>query len=365
MNKTVNKTIKAVIVGAALLTLPACAPLEWIKDKMGMGKTVEAPAKPAKKTTTASADTETVLLSIDGEPALTKGEYDKYLTQMMQSNPYFRSVGPDALPEDVKRKVLDRILETRLIVKKAKGLGVDGREEYKKAYDETVKLVEDSLLVQFYEKDVLDQVSVTDDEVRSEFDTNKERYVKVAGAVEVAGVRFEDKNDADTFYDKAAKAPAQFESLAKAEQKGTFKELGRVSQDPRQMAASDIPMTVRSAALTMTNIPGIQTVKDGDTRWVIKVHGKTDSEYFAFDEIKTQLEVVVRSNKFRNKLEARTRQLRDEFTVDVNEDFFKKAVPQAMMAQNGQGNVITIPVDQLPIRKIDQSAAEEAEVTTA
>ena len=118
----------------------------------------------------------------------------------------------------------------------------------------------------------------------------------------------------------------------------------------------------------MTKVPGIQTVKDGDNRWIIQVHDKTDSEYFAFDEIKSQLEVVVRSNKFRNKLEARTRQLRDEFTVDVNEDFFKKAAPQpqAMMADNSEGNqnVVRIPIDQLPIKKIDKSSAD-AEVTTA
>ena len=189
---------------------------------------------------------------------------------------------------------------------------------------------------------------MSDGEVRSDYDANKEQYIKVAGGTQVKGTKFTDKAAADSFYDDVTKNVNEFETLAKANDKGEFQDFGLVSEDPRTLIHSTVPAAVREAALAVKKDPSVEKVTEGDQFWVIHVSDKKETQHFAFDEIKEQLQTKVRSKKFADELESRLKALRDEFTIDINNTYFTPTQ-----------KVVRLPIDQLPIRKIQQEEKKE------
>ncbi len=327
MNRSLRGSV-VVLSGAALLFLSGCAPYNFVKEKL-FGK--EEAQKETKSYTSASAGPN--LLNINGEAALSKGEFDKYLTQLVQSNRYFQSLGVAGLPGEVKRKVFDRLVQQRLIVKKAEKMGLDDQDAFKKSFAETQKLIKESLLVQMYEKDILADVSVEGQEVASEYEKNKSRYVKVAGGVLIEAISFKDSSDADFFYERVNNNADNFVALAKIEARGEFRDFNRVSSVVFGQQAAQVPAAIRSAAMQVASFPGIKKVKDTDKIWVMRASDKKATVYFTLEEIKSQLEMIVRANKFKEALDVKLKALREEFTVDVNEDLFKKMYIPALASK--------------------------------
>lgn len=350
MKKQITTIAQYVLGGAVILTLSGCAPWDMIKEKLGMSEkkaeevALESPTTQLPK----EVKGDVALLSIDGKPILEKAEFENFLTQFANSNEFFRSLGAENIPAEIKRKIFDKVVQNKLIAYKAKQMGIPAQDEFKKTYDETVKLVTESLLVQFYEKDFLEKVAVSATEVRSNYDENKEQYIKVAGGVNVKGLKFTDKKIADGFYDSVKKDMSGFDAKAKAHEKGDFQDFGLVSQDPRAAVHSAVPSGVREEAFKGKKVEDVALAVDGDNYWVIQMSDRKESQHFAFDEIKEQLETIVRSAKFKKELEEHLNDLRGEFTLDINNEYFAETQ-----------KVVQLPIDQLPIRKIDEVETEE------
>jgi len=60
--------------------------------------------------------------------------------------------------------------------------------------------------------------------------------------------------------------------------------------------------------------------------------------------------MIVKANKFRGHLDDELKQLRREFTVDINEEFFKSG--PGMTGAQQQPNVTRLSIDDLPIKKM-------------
>ena len=141
------------------------------------------------------------------------------------------------------------------------------------------------------------------------------------------GVRFEDKEKASAFFDSVKGKQNEFAKLAEKADGGEFKDFGRVSKEPAKggFAMSDVPSQVKDKALSLKKFPAVEKIDAGKNVWVIRASDKKETEYFNLDEIKPQLEVMLKNNKFREEIEKQVKDLRKDFTIDVNEDFFKEA----------------------------------------
>jgi peptidyl-prolyl cis-trans isomerase C len=270
-----------------------------------------------------------VLLNIDGKPVLKESDFDKHLTQMLQVNPYFRGAGVDSLPMAIKRKFFDELVKQELILAWADKNRIEDDAEFIKSFAEMKALVKRSLLVQRFESKIFEDISVSDNEVKDHFNQNKEKFVKEPGGVLISGIKFEDEEKADSFLDKAkGKKSDDFIALAQKDKDGKFKDFGRVSKEKKGIEGADIPNSVKDRAFSLKNFPAIDKVKVGKNFWVIHASDKKEAEVFDFDEVKPQLEVMLRNNKFREELDKHIKELKGEFTIDVNEDFFKDNAPK-------------------------------------
>jgi peptidyl-prolyl cis-trans isomerase C len=327
MNKQVKVLIKGSTFVIVLAALPGCNLLEKF---MGKGKQeVAAPQEENKtvdtKPQTAQREEQTgpVLLTINGKKVLQESEFVKSLTQMLQANPYLRGAGIDSLPASIKKKFFDELVKQKVIIENAQKSNLFESADFKKAYAEMMGLVQDSMTVQFFEKEVFDTIKVSDSEVEEHYNKNKEQFVKVAGGVLVAGVKFDSAEAATAFYNKVKDNPGDFENMAKDEKDGKFKSFGRISKETKDFSASLIPAPVKDAVFALSSYPAVKQVKSGKEHWVVVASDKKETEFFDLDEIKPQIRGMLKNNKFKEELDKKLHDIKGHMNITINEDYFK------------------------------------------
>lgn len=277
-------------------------------------------------------DASTILLKVDGKTAITEKEFNKHLNQMLQMNPYFRGASADSLPVQLKRKFFGELIKQKIILAWAEKNGLDQDSQFIKSFKEMQKLVRDSLLVQIFEKQLFDKISLDANEIENYFKNNKDKFVKEQGGVLSEGIKFDSEEKAKEFYEKAkGKTLEQFTELAKKENEENFQDFGRVSDAaPQQqqnfmMMMNQPPAEIKRKAKSIKNFPTIDIVKVGkDAWWVVYFADKKEDIYLEFDEVAPQIEMMLKQNKFKDAVEKRVGDLKGEFTLDVNEEFFKE-----------------------------------------
>ncbi|MBU4270139.1 hypothetical protein KJ644_02195 [Candidatus Dependentiae bacterium] len=269
-----------------------------------------------------------VLLNVDGKQAISEDDFNKHLAQMLQANPYFRGASAESLPKELKRKFFDELVKQELIIAWANKNNVDADAEFQKNYEELKKLVRRSLLVQAYEKKLFEGVDVTDADIKNHFDKNKDKFVKDQGGVLVEGVEFTNDADALLFLNKVSVKESDFKKMAKLSFEKSYKSFNRVAEKQSAEYSVSIPKEIKEKVLALTKYPSIIKVAVNGKVWVIHAFDKKDTVYFDLNEIKDQLKEMLKMNKFRDILNENVDKLRKEFTLDINEDYFKEAVSQ-------------------------------------
>ncbi len=269
-----------------------------------------------------------VLLSIDGKPVLKESDYKEYLTQILQASPYFRGVNVDMLPADMKQRLFYDLVNQEVILAWADKNNVEDTPEYQQEFEKIKTLLRRSLLMQQFEKKIFDKISVSDSDVKDEFEKNKKtRYVKAFGGVVVKGIKFENEDKANAFFDKVknVKNTNEFASLAKKENAANFKDWGRVDRNPRDMMNySEIPAVIRAKVFSFKNYPAVEKIKIGNTIWVVHASDKKDDIYYDFDEIKPQIEMMLKRTKFKEKFDEKVKELKKDFVLEINDNYFKR-----------------------------------------
>ena len=329
MNRTKKIIARGFVVLAAIALLGGC---DMLKKGVSEKKQVSAPAEVKEGI---------VLLSIDNEPAITDVDFNKNLSQMLQVNPYFRGASADSLPKALKRKFFDELIKQELIVAWAEKQNIAKDAEFEKAYQEMINLVKRSLLVQRFETKMFEEIKVSDSEVKDYFEKNKDKFVKEQGGVTVEGVKFDNDVKAVDFYAKAKANMSNFKKLATTEDKEKYKNFGRV--DENQQAAVSIPKEIKTKILSLTKFPAVEKITSGKDIWVVYFSDKKNTVYLNFDEVKEQLEAMIKNNKFREIVNKKIDELRSQFTLNVNEDYFKEVETEPSVSDESEGINVSMP----------------------
>ena len=268
-----------------------------------------------------------VLLKINNDPAITKTEFYTELRAMANQ------MDPALLPKPTQRKVLDDLARFKTIVAAAEKEGIDNDSEFVKAYNEQKRRLKEVALVRFYEKKKFDEITVSEEEKKNHFEQNKSKLVKEQGGALVSGVKFDNRDKALSFYEKAKKQNSveDFASVGKKEKDGNYREFGRVSEEagPYNM----VPEDLKKAVLNLVKLPAVDVVKSGKETWVIYVSDRKDPVLFSYDEIEERIGNQLRVNKFMEKRNSLYDDLKKEFNVEFNEDFFSEVAQPGQVTQ--------------------------------
>ena len=225
-----------------------------------------------------------------------------------------------ALPPQVQRRVAEQLASQSVIENWGDDTGIHSNPEFKQMLADAHKEMDRLLVVQFFEKQVLEGVEVSAKEVRDEYNTNKARYVKTPGGTNATGARFATADAAQAFLAKVKGNVDQLQALAEKEKGATFRDFGSVTEQ-----SFNVPEKVRTALGGATNFPTAQVVEDGKTFWVVAATEKVEAEFLAFDEIRDQLDQMLRSQKFQEAVNSRLDELKTQFPIELNEELFAAA----------------------------------------
>jgi len=301
IKKNVLSVTRVLLSGVLLIVFSGCALLDQIQGWFSPAKRAEG--SPLALEVDDDKDLGPVLVLIDGEPVLYKGEFDAYLTQMLQMYPQLKGVlTPESLPEPLKKNVLQKLIDQELIVAWGKKSKVEQSAEFKKSFEEAIKVVKKHIMIQSFEKSIMDKVEASDSEVRAEFEKNKKKYIKSPGGTSLAGIKFDSAEVAEEFLNKVKGKEKQFEELAQKESSENFRSFGRIDKDS---TFPGLPDTVKNEALA------------------VNIADRTEAEYKGFDEVKGDIELMIRSQKFQKEVEKRVESLKKEHKVEIKEEHLK------------------------------------------
>jgi|GEM_PF-2133192 len=321
-------------LGSALL-VSGCKMLFWQTAEKGTSTT-------SKESSTIDTSNDPVLVKIDGKPVMRKAEFLELADQAIKANPYMSSFGItsfESAPQPIKQQILDAAVQQKLISVWGTEQGVENSEEYRKTYAKVIEQLKHALIAQIFEKEIFDGITVSPAEVEAAYDKSRSQAIKEPATVKAVGVSFANEEKANVFFDLVAKK--EEDSLANlAKESGiavtNFGTLTIGSKNPD----STVPAVVRDAIEELDDKTYFTQVRDGDAFWVIQVTDRVKPVHYTLDEVRDQVSMMVKQEKFRQIREDRVSALRKKHTVDIDAGVVGSSAqdPMAMLQQLFAGN---------------------------
>lgn len=231
-----------------------------------------------------------VLISVGGKPALTEKELEGFIDQMVESNPQAKMMY-QIMPEGIKDQAFDAKKHCVVLGEWAKNEGIRDSKEYKEKLAQIMDQVYCSLDQEEFVK--LNKEEVSDFDVEKYYNEHKheQHFIKEQGGVKTEAVRFNSKEDADSFAKEIIGKTKNLEKIAKEKQLH-FKDYGSVNSD------AFAPKFIKDAVEKVNKFPLVKTVKgDKGKFWVVVALEKTNTEHYSLDEVKPQLKQMLDQEK--------------------------------------------------------------------
>lgn len=258
-----------------------------------------------------------VLVNIDGKPALTLSEFQKFVkdaTQADQQMQFMMQIMPDFEEQLFERAKLRELFLAGL----AKRDNFSAHEEYKKLKEQAEKQLETLLNQQVFIKLYVGQIN--DDEIKKYYDENKDKdqnLLENQAGVEAKAVSFKNEKDAHDFLKTVQAHKNDLEAAGKLLKK-TVDNLGLVS------AMSMIDAKVKEAILALKSLPTVIVIKGGDSKvWVVKALKREQAKYRPFERVKDTIKEMLTGRKIEETFEKKLAEYQKEH-MQINRAYFEQ-----------------------------------------
>jgi hypothetical protein len=325
MNKKLHKNMLIGGVFATLSFLPGCALLDMFK---GGNAATESRSSDGQ-----AAMTGEVLVSIKGRPVITTDTLAVEKEKFFKSNPQFADALRHMNPKEFERNLLEGLIGQCVADEDIISNKIHESERYKAELKEIQKTMERMLNAKFFNEKVT--ISIADSEVKAFYDANKDKMQGVLlsqGGIAAQGIEFNNAVDARAFVTKAKSAQKDFKKAAQEDG------LTAKIKDFKLVNAQSVGMdeVLRDKIVAMRTVPTIEMIEANGKFWVVAATGKEEPKYRPFEEIKDRLKPQIEQNKRVEMLEKKINELRKEYGVTVNEEYFRtEEVPQGSAATRG------------------------------
>ena len=253
------------------------------------------------------------LVTVNGV-AITQNEVDTALMNATQGR--FNEV-PPAKQVEFRKQVLQQLIAKELVYEDAKKTGVLKTEEFATEYKKVQENVKKELAIQLWQKQQLDAVKVSDKELKSYYDKNKEEFNEKE-SVHARHILVENESDAKSIIAELKslsgdKLQAKFIELAKAKSTGPSGpkggDLGFFG--PGQMVPEFNAKVFSMNVGTVTSSP----VKTQFGYHVIYLQEKKAGKARGFTEVKAFIEQRLKMEKFKEIMKAKMESLKNSAVI--------------------------------------------------
>ncbi|WP_456383310.1 peptidylprolyl isomerase [Hydrogenimonas sp.] len=253
-----------------------------------------------------AADT---LATVNGHK-VTKADVQEVMNAMGARTTY------DSLPVDVKKKVLDQVIEQRLLQEKAIKSGIEKDKEYKEALEKLKK----KLALDVWMKKELDRIKVTDAEAKKAYEEHKNAFQRPE-SVHARHILVKTEAEAKAIIAELNKTPksklkAKFEELAKSKSTGPSAsrggDLGTFGRKQMVKPFSDAAFALKAGEYTK------KPVKTQFGYHVIYVEEKMPAQTIPFSEVKERIKQNLKMEKFKTKMQKLAQDLKAKAKIKYN-----------------------------------------------
>ena len=268
-----------------------------------------------KKLIIAGLSAATLALSLSAADVLATVNSHKITKEDVQSalNAMGARTSYDALPDDVKKRVLDQVIEQQLLQEKALKSGIEKKKEYKEALEKLKK----KLALDIWMKKQLDTIKVSDAEAKKAYEEHKNAFQRPE-TVHARHILVKTEAEAKQIIEELKKIPksklkAKFEELAKAKSTGPSAarggDLGTFGRGQMVKPFSDAAFALNAGELTQT------PVKTQFGYHVIYVEEKHPAQTIPFNEVKERIKQNLKMEKFKGKIQKTAQELRSKAKI--------------------------------------------------
>ena len=233
---------------------------------------------------------------------ITDDEVNSVLMQATQGR--FNQL-PPAQQEQFKKRVLDQLIMQEIIYDNAKKQGITKSKEYKTEIDKALKRMKKSLAIQLWQKKVFDSIKVSNSELKSYYNKNKQEF-KQKKAVHARHILVKTQKEAQDIIKqlKGLHGKALQKKFAELAQAKSIGPSGRKGGDLGFFSKGQMVPAFEKVAFSLK--PGTITTTPVKTRFgyhVIYVEGKRDAQVRSFNEVKPYIEQRLKMEKFKKTMQ--------------------------------------------------------------
>lgn len=327
-----------------IFLLPGCAPLDWIKEKLGGSSSSETITITETDAPGLRGD---VLVTLHGKPIITLESFEAEFNQLMEENPQVKAMA--SLMPDIKENFLKGLVNQEIVNEWARENKVDQTEVYRNE----LKRMEQQVIRMLNTKhfSVAHPVDVAEAELKNFYEKNKDMIPDLLisrGGVETVGISFDSEKAARAFYDKVKDKPKEFNTVAEADAlKGSMKEFKLINAQ-----SIGVPQQIRDKVVGLKKFPIVELIKvDDKSFWVVDALKKEETKYRSFEEVKASLEPYVAKEKRMEIFDKEIEKLKSKYNVVINDELIK--------AKKGR-DAIKVDRETVEVEPVKEEAASES-----
>lgn len=231
-----------------------------------------------------------------------------------------------------KKKLLDQTVKFSLLSQEARKLGIDKKEDVAKK----IKEIADNIIIQELTKqEISDKITVTDEEIKTYYKENKEKYVKpekVKANLILFEVKEDDVPDVKKKKEKQAektlkrlKKGEDFEALAKelSDDKRTKKRGGSTGFFSKGKRKNTYGEIFEEKVFSLKKGEMSDVFEDKKGFYIVKVADKKPQEEQTLEEVKKKIERRLKQEKQKESYENYIEGLKKKYPVKIYEENLK------------------------------------------
>lgn len=241
-----------------------------------------------------------ILATVNGMP-ITEADVDIMVNALMQH-------GQNVNNEQGRKMVLEQLISKKLLLLDAQ----KNLYEYDKEFKSELEMVKNDLLVNFTMKKAMDNIKVTDAEVKEYYEKNKKNLIS-GETVSASHILVDSEEKANEILKRINSNEISFEDAARAESTCPSKENGgHLGEFTRGQMVPEFD----EACFSMNAGEVKGPVKTQFGYHLIKLHSKNEPKQMDFDEIKEQLKSSILQKKQQDAYQSKINQLQILYPVD-------------------------------------------------
>lgn len=311
--KTTGNSARLALVVVPVLFLSGCAPLDWVKGKLGTDK-------PSTSNTTESLnDGSKVLATLDGKAIVTETSFNQAFDRILDENPQLKQMLP--MIPNIKGQFLKGMVSQEVVNKYVADNGLDASTEYKQEFEQAVRSIRSALNTKYFTQKF--PVNVSDSDVQKFYDEHKQDIPELlisGGGVKAAGISA--KTEAEAKQIAAAAQGKNLEQYATTVgKKANFRDFGSVTDK-----STGIDTGLKVKIMALKKFPTVEVLKATDgTFWVVSAAGAQEAQYQPFEKIKNELKGYLENKNRGDKITSEIERLSKEYKLVIIEDEANKA----------------------------------------